>query len=109
MQRLFASLSEQDKRRNAGIAAVKLGHGGIDTIARLKDTYLRAGDPVFSIDPQKKELLGDFARDGYTYTQVPVDTLDYDFPTPAASTIPKRAGCLSSAMAAPVMLPIPMC
>lgn len=30
MQRLFATLSEKDKRRYAGIEAVKLGHGGIE-------------------------------------------------------------------------------
>ncbi len=30
MQRLFATLSEKDRRRYAGIEAAKLGHGGID-------------------------------------------------------------------------------
>lgn len=35
MQRLFATLSEKDRRRYAGIEAAKLGHGGIDYIARL--------------------------------------------------------------------------
>ncbi len=37
MQRLFASLSEKDKRRYAGIEACKLGHGGIDYISTLFD------------------------------------------------------------------------
>jgi hypothetical protein len=37
MQRLFASLSEKDKRRYAGIEATKLGHGGIDYISTLFD------------------------------------------------------------------------
>ena len=41
MQRLFATLSEKDRRRYAGIEAAKLGHGGIDYIARL-----------FSMDPK---------------------------------------------------------
>ena len=30
MQRLFATLSEKDRRRYAGIEAAKLGHGGIE-------------------------------------------------------------------------------
>ncbi len=34
---------------------------------------------MLSIDTKKKELLGDFARDGYTSAQAPVDTLDHDF------------------------------
>lgn len=29
MQGLFATLSEKDRRRDAGVEAAKLGHGGI--------------------------------------------------------------------------------
>ena len=35
MTRLFDSLSERDRRRYAAVEALKLGHGGIDYIARL--------------------------------------------------------------------------
>ena len=35
MQRLYATLSEKDRRRYAGIEAAKLGHGGIDYVSRL--------------------------------------------------------------------------
>ena len=35
MQRLFASLSEKDRRRYAGIEATKLGHGGLEYISAL--------------------------------------------------------------------------
>jgi hypothetical protein len=41
MQRLFAMLTEKDRRRYAGIEAAKLGHGGIEYIAEL-----------FGIDPK---------------------------------------------------------
>jgi hypothetical protein len=41
MQRLFATLSEKDRRRYAGIEAAKLGHGGIEYISGL-----------FQIDPK---------------------------------------------------------
>ncbi len=37
MHRLFDSLSEKDRRRYADVEATKLGHGGIDYIARLLD------------------------------------------------------------------------
>ena len=50
-------------------------------IAKLKAAYQDAGDPVISMDTKKKELVGNFAREGQTYTQVPVDTLDHDFPS----------------------------
>lgn len=35
MKRLFASLKESDRRRYAAIEAAKLGHGGIESIARV--------------------------------------------------------------------------
>jgi len=35
MQTLYGSLSERDRRRYAGIEASKLGHGGIEDIARV--------------------------------------------------------------------------
>jgi hypothetical protein len=33
----------------------------------LKKEFLDAGDPVFSIDTKKKELIGNFYRDGKLY------------------------------------------
>jgi hypothetical protein len=35
MSRLFDSLSEKDRRRYAAVEATKLGHGGVEYIARL--------------------------------------------------------------------------
>jgi hypothetical protein len=35
MKRLFDSLRENDRRRYAAIEATKLGHGGVDYIARV--------------------------------------------------------------------------
>ena len=40
-----------------------------DNIARLRREYEAAGDPVISIDTKKKELLGNFHREGTTYTE----------------------------------------
>ncbi|UUZ78348.1 hypothetical protein LP414_05730 [Polaromonas sp. P1(28)-13] len=52
-----------------------------ENIACLKALYLQQGAPVISIDTKKKELIGNFAHDGYTHTQVQVQTLDHDFPS----------------------------
>lgn len=35
MQRLFRWLSEKDRRRYAAVEAAKLGHGGVEYIARV--------------------------------------------------------------------------
>jgi len=74
-------LGRRKARKKKALGAHPDRNAQFENIARLKDAYLSAGDPVLSIDTKKKELLGDFARDGYTYTQVPVDTLDHDFPS----------------------------
>jgi hypothetical protein len=50
-------------------------------IAQIQAEYRAAGDPVISIDTKKKELIGNFAREGYTHTQAPVEVLDHDFPS----------------------------
>ncbi|MEN6496324.1 MAG: hypothetical protein ABFD16_18730, partial [Thermoguttaceae bacterium] len=50
-----------------------------ENIARLRQEYLEAGDPVLRIDTKKKELLGNFHRPGQTFTQQTVETYDHDF------------------------------
>lgn len=52
-----------------------------ERIAKLKAEYLAGGEPVLSIDTKKKELIGNFAREGHTHTQAQVQTLDHDFPS----------------------------
>jgi hypothetical protein len=50
-----------------------------ENIARLRQEYINAGDPVISIDTKKKELLGNFHRSGTTFTEQTVETNDHDF------------------------------
>jgi hypothetical protein len=50
-------------------------------IARLRREYEAVGDPAISIDTKKKELLGNFHREGPTYTEQTVQTFDHDFPS----------------------------
>jgi len=56
-------------------------------IAKLKKEYLDAGDPVLSIDAKKKELLGNFYRDGKLYTQKVLAVFDHDFPSAASGVV----------------------
>jgi len=39
------------------------------------------------MDTKKKELVGDFAREGQTYTQVEIETLDHDFSSAGAGKV----------------------
>jgi hypothetical protein len=50
-------------------------------ITQLNAEYLEDGQPVISIDTKKKELLGNFYRDGKLYTREQLEVLDHDFPS----------------------------
>jgi hypothetical protein len=56
-------------------------------IARLKQEYLAAGEPVLSIDTKKKELLGTFYREGRVYTRAGLLAYDHDFPSAALGVV----------------------
>jgi Rhodopirellula transposase DDE domain len=58
-----------------------------ETIARLKKKYLKAGWPVISIDTKKKELMGDFYRDGVIDTQATIEVNDHDFASMGSGTV----------------------
>jgi len=58
-----------------------------ENIARLKQEYLQAGWPVISVDTKKKELLGNFYRDGVIDTQGTIETNDHDFASAGAGTV----------------------
>jgi len=48
-------------------------------IDRQRKAFLKAGDPVVSVDTKKKEMLGDFYRDGVTDAVEPTIVNDHDF------------------------------
>jgi Rhodopirellula transposase DDE domain len=58
-----------------------------ENIARLKKEYLEAGLPVLSMDTKKKELLGDFCRDGTIDTRETIATNDHDFGSASSGTV----------------------
>jgi len=58
-----------------------------ENIARLKKEYLKAGLPIISVDTKKKELLGDFYRDGTIDTQETIEVNDHDFSSAGAGVV----------------------
>ncbi|MGC8641855.1 MAG: ISAzo13 family transposase [Isosphaeraceae bacterium] len=58
-----------------------------ENIARLKEEYLSAGLPVISMDTKKKEMLGDFYREGQTYTQETIEVNDHDFASAGSGVV----------------------
>ena len=76
-----ADLGQRKVRKKKALGAHPDREAPFRNIAKLQPEYLAAGDPVISIDTKKKELIGNFAREGKTYTQAAVDVLDHDFPS----------------------------
>ena len=58
-----------------------------ENIARLRQQYLESENPILSIDTQKKELVGNFYREGHLYTQEVLATFDHDFPSAASGVV----------------------
>ena len=67
------------KRRTMGQHADR--NTQFENITRLKKEYLFAGNPVLSIDTKKKELLGNFYREGVTDGVDAIIGNDHDFPS----------------------------
>ena len=51
-------------------------------INKVASDYLKAGDPVISVDTKKKESVGNFKNNGVEYRKKgdPRQVLDHDFP-----------------------------
>ena len=58
-----------------------------EKIARLKKKFLKSENPILSMDTKKKELLGNFYRDGKLYTQEVLQTYDHDFPSSSTGKV----------------------
>lgn len=56
-------------------------------IQLLIEQYLKDGNPVISIDVKKKEMLGNFYRDGKCYCNEAYEVLDHDFSTNSSGII----------------------
>ena len=86
-------LKKQGYRRRKALKKKTMGprhpdrNAQFENIARLKKKYLKTGLPVISIDTKKKELLGDFYRDGVIDAQETIETNDHDFGSAGAGTV----------------------
>ena len=80
-------LGQRKVRKKKTLGAHPDRDAQFQNIAKIKAGYLAAGDPVIRIDTKKKELIGNFAREGHTHTQAPVDVLDHDFSSAGEGTL----------------------
>ena len=50
-------------------------------IAKKREEFSQANNPIISIDSKKKEHIGNFYNDGQTWCKEPTNVLDHDFPS----------------------------
>ena len=85
-------LRQHGYRRRKAQKKTTMGHhrdrnAQFEKIARLRKKYLKAGLPVISIDTKKKELLGDFYREGRIDAQATIETNDHDFSSTGSGVV----------------------
>lgn len=52
-------------------------------VVRLRRRFLKAGQPVISVDTKKRELIGNFKNAGRTWREQALPVLEYDYPSQA--------------------------
>ncbi len=52
-----------------------------ENIAFLRSVYEETGNPIISVDTKKKELLGNFYREGKLLSKEAMEVYDHDFPS----------------------------
>ena len=75
------------RRRRRRWASTADRNAQFENIARLKREYLGSAYPIVSIDTKKKELIGDFYRDGRLGRQGTIEINDHDFPSIASGVV----------------------
>ena len=68
------------------MAQVSFRNEQFEYIKKLISEFILNGLPVLSIDTKKKELIGDFYRDGHLLTHEQINVFDHDFQSFALGT-----------------------
>ena len=68
---------QAQKKQTTGIT--KNRNEQFKNLTRITEEYELQGNPIISMDPKKKEFIGNLYRSGTLYTTETVTTLDHDF------------------------------
>ena len=73
--------------QSARPSSIIRGAVAVRHLAQIRRRYEDSKNPIASMDTKKKELVGNFYRDGKLYTLKELHTLDHDFPSAATGVI----------------------
>lgn len=73
--------SKRKSQKQIPLKEVENRNEQFEYISALKNNFILDKNPVLSIDTKKKELLGNFYRDGKIYTKETIKVYDHDYPS----------------------------
>ena len=82
-----SGLRRRSYLKDASAKEVPFRNEQFEKITQLKESFLRAGLPVFSMDVKHKELIGNFFRDGKYYDFKHRKVNDHDFKSLAKGVV----------------------
>ena len=82
-----AGLKRRSFRKSLPLREVEDRDAQFLKIDEAKATCIEAGIPIISVDTKKKEMVGNFKRDGKVYCTASPKALDHDFETFSKGTI----------------------
>jgi hypothetical protein len=74
-----AGLGSRSMLKTNDLKVVENRNEQFEKIGALREAFSQQGLPILSIDTKKKELLGNFKRNGQVYCSQALTTLDHDF------------------------------
>lgn len=80
-------LGKRKMNKTASLKEVKDRNEQFENIDKLKLQYLNSNNPILSVDVKKKELIGNFYRNGRCYCTEAMQVYDHDFNTFSKGTI----------------------
>ena len=88
LRQMNYSLRVNDKKLESGIRhppSRQKRNSQFEHITQRRETFVRAGQPIISIDTKKKELIGNFRNAGRSWEQKPMAVFDHDFRSDASA------------------------
>jgi hypothetical protein len=76
-----AKLGRRQALKMATMSETQDRNQQFETISFYKELYLDSLNPILSVDSKKRELLGNFYRDGEAFTTQTMRVFDHDYPS----------------------------
>lgn len=76
-----ARLGRRQAAKTTTMAASQDRNQQFETISFYKKLYFDSLNPILCVDTKKRELLGNFYRDGHTFTTQTIRVFDHDYPS----------------------------